>query len=657
MAVRYGMKIKLQHQQTGKRLHSHPHNYPEGTKQQQVTGLDEPHNDEDFWIVKPQFKQDPKHFFGRPVKNGDVIRLEHAATRKNLHSHATPLFCRRDQHEVTCYLEGEQGDENDNWRVECDGVLQPHERLRLIHVKTNCALHSHNNQYPFGQQEVTGYGGRDDNDFWKVCEHHGGEPAGHGHHHPPPHHGHHPPPPHHGHHGGGKAVSFGTLVKLKHQLTGKNLHSHPHNYPAGSKQQQVTALGEPNNDDDWWFFKVPFGRPEHGRRGHPIKNGDVVRLEHQRTRRNLHSHGTKSPYRGEQHEVTCFAEGKAGDENDNWRIECGGHLNFGERFRLIHVKTNCALHSHDIQYPFGQQEVTGFAGRDDNDYWQVGEVKDDVAHIGQGIGGIGIGGGMHHGPGHHAPAHHQPHVPAFGEIHVGKHSAKHGEPKIVQLPHDGLIVDPDTSKRGDGSGDKFAVAVFGRQLTVWRIDGPPGGLPKSGWGQDLKMSWRKANPGEQPPPPFFPAGIPPDVQYKGGAVAAPMPAPGAPYGAPPGGAYGGIPPSAPYAAPPGGAYGAPPGGAYPGGAPYGAPPGAPYGAPPGAPYGAPPGAPYGAPPGAPYGAPPGAPYGAPPGAPYGAPPGGPRPGAPYGAPQQGYPPQGYPPASYPGGIMPPRGPR
>jgi hypothetical protein len=85
----------------------------------------------------------------------------------------------------------------------------------------------------------------------------------------------------------------------------------------------------------------------------------------------------------------------------------------------------------------------------------------------------------------------------------------------VQLPYDNLIVDPDTSKRGDGSGDRFAVQVNGRTLTVWRIDGPPGKLPHSGWGQDLKMSWRQANHGEKQPPPYFPAGISPDRQYRG----------------------------------------------------------------------------------------------------------------------------------------------
>jgi hypothetical protein len=36
--------------------------------------------------------------------------------------------------------------------------------------------------------------------------------------------------------------------------------------------------------------------------------------------------------------------------------------------------------------------------------------------------------------------------------------------QIVQLQYDNMIVDPDTSKRGDGSGDRFAVQVNGRTM-------------------------------------------------------------------------------------------------------------------------------------------------------------------------------------------------
>ena len=46
--------------------------------------------------------------------------------------------------------------------------------------------------------------------------------------------------------------------------------------------------------------------------------------------------------------------------------------------RLVHVATGVALHSHrrsDPQLTAGQQEVTGFDGRDGNDWWTVLEVR------------------------------------------------------------------------------------------------------------------------------------------------------------------------------------------------------------------------------------------------------------------------------------------
>jgi dolichyl-phosphate-mannose--protein O-mannosyl transferase len=46
--------------------------------------------------------------------------------------------------------------------------------------------------------------------------------------------------------------------------------------------------------------------------------------------------------------------------------------------RLIHVNTNHALHSHfgysHPNWTASQQEVTGFSGRDDNDWWSLFEI-------------------------------------------------------------------------------------------------------------------------------------------------------------------------------------------------------------------------------------------------------------------------------------------
>jgi hypothetical protein len=105
----------------------------------------------------------------------------------------------------------------------------------------------------------------------------------------------------------------------------------------------------------------------------------VVRLEHVLTKRNLHSHGGIPSPITKQQEVTCFGTNGVGDGNDNWRVEVegGGQWAYGKRLRLIHVSTNHALHSHEPfthpTYTAGQQEVTGFPGRDDNDLFYLFE--------------------------------------------------------------------------------------------------------------------------------------------------------------------------------------------------------------------------------------------------------------------------------------------
>lgn len=119
-----------------------------------------------------------------------------------------------------------------------------------------------------------------------------------------------------------KAQNYGDIVKIKHVLTNTHLHSHAINYghPNSSGQQQVTAFGGAD-DNDFWVIKAGHGMNS---RSGSINHGDVIRLEHYLTRRNLHSHaGIPSPVSGQQ-EVTCFGDNGNGDSNDNWRIEIEG---------------------------------------------------------------------------------------------------------------------------------------------------------------------------------------------------------------------------------------------------------------------------------------------------------------------------------------------
>eukprot|EP00930_Biecheleria_cincta_P056205 TRINITY_DN4236_c0_g3_i1.p1 TRINITY_DN4236_c0_g3~~TRINITY_DN4236_c0_g3_i1.p1 ORF type:complete len:718 (+),score=104.52 TRINITY_DN4236_c0_g3_i1:184-2337(+) len=166
-----------------------------------------------------------------------------------------------------------------------------------------------------------------------------------------------------------QGLVYGSFVSLQHVATGKFLHSHPYNYPGGSKQQQVTCF-DGDSDDNAWLVKAAHG--EWCKRGKPVDHGDVIRLQHVPTGRNLHSHGTRSPVTGQQ-EVTGYGEDGTGDTNDNWRVEYEG-----DKFRLIHARSNHALHSHPVGLPsecFNQQEVTSYSGRDGNDFWLADEME------------------------------------------------------------------------------------------------------------------------------------------------------------------------------------------------------------------------------------------------------------------------------------------
>lgn len=59
-------------------------------------------------------------------------------------------------------------------------------------------------------------------------------------------------------------------------------------------------------------------------------------------------------------------------------------------------------------------------------------------------------------------------------------------PKVVQLPREGLRVDPVPLKLGRGFGDKFKCTVFGADLHVFRVDEGHVGM---GWGEPMQFQW------------------------------------------------------------------------------------------------------------------------------------------------------------------------
>eukprot|EP00742_Colponemidia_sp_Colp-10_P002525 GILJ01002698.1.p1 GENE.GILJ01002698.1~~GILJ01002698.1.p1 ORF type:complete len:231 (+),score=31.12 GILJ01002698.1:68-760(+) len=178
--VTCGSSIKLKHVATGFRLHSHDIKWGTGSGQQSVTGFPSQGDVNSMWNVK-EGHGEKLCLSGEPVKCGSLIRLQHAQTRRNLHSHLfeSPLS---KQTEVTCFGEDGRGDTGDTWRVEClssssDSWLRT-ATIRFKHQDTGHYLHSHDgyrfnqNNCPncpiMGQQEVTAFHTKNKDNLWQV---------------------------------------------------------------------------------------------------------------------------------------------------------------------------------------------------------------------------------------------------------------------------------------------------------------------------------------------------------------------------------------------------------------------------------------------------------------------------------------------------------
>ncbi|XP_027063521.1 stromal cell-derived factor 2-like protein isoform X1 [Coffea arabica] len=88
--ITYGSVIKLMHERTKFRLHSHDVPYGSGSGQQSVTGFLNVDDSNSYWIVRPV--PDTNAQQGDTIKGGTIIRLQHMRTRKWLHCHLLNCF-------------------------------------------------------------------------------------------------------------------------------------------------------------------------------------------------------------------------------------------------------------------------------------------------------------------------------------------------------------------------------------------------------------------------------------------------------------------------------------------------------------------------------------------------------------------------------------
>ena len=219
-------------------------------------------------------------------------------------------------------------------------------------------------------------------------------------------------------------VAYGAQITLKNQRVGSGyLHSHPILYPQGVgtvQQQQVTCYyGSSSETNDVWNVFIIKKWNEEPTNVHDsespidlVKSGDLVRLEHAFTRRNIHSHVEPAPMSQTQYQVsTCksppvvvcdnlqtffavtaivllqvtgYGHQGIGDENDIWQVEIVGG-NHGDVLKTVvskllfyHVSAKCVLTCSGKQLPswgLDQQEAScnpTWINR--NSMWNVEEV-------------------------------------------------------------------------------------------------------------------------------------------------------------------------------------------------------------------------------------------------------------------------------------------
>ncbi|KAG0265929.1 Protein O-mannosyltransferase 2 [Actinomortierella ambigua] len=183
-------------------------------------------------------------------------------------------------------------------------------------------------------------------------------------------------------------VAYGSKVTIKNTGYGGGLlHSHVQTYPEGSGQQQVTCYHHKDNNNNWLFRKIRGAVVDDENEIEFVKNGDTLRLVHESTGRNLHSHRVKAPITTSQWEVSGYGDESSGDSNDDWVVEIAEEQGAGEkddrvrslttRFRLRHKMLGCLLSAENANLPqWGFKQIEVFCdqrNRTKSDYsiWNI----------------------------------------------------------------------------------------------------------------------------------------------------------------------------------------------------------------------------------------------------------------------------------------------
>ena len=168
------------------------------------------------------------------------------------------------------------------------------------------------------------------------------------------------------------------------------LHSHTQTYPVGSNQQQVTCYHYKDSNNDWIVTprrEEPGIDPDGPIRY--LEHGDIIRLVHQPTGGNLHSHNVPAPVTKLNNEISCYGSPTIGDQNDYWYVEVVDDFHRGKRekvdrihslttrLRFRHAVLGCYIRAANTNLPewgFKQIEVSCDKENNPDDpytYWNI----------------------------------------------------------------------------------------------------------------------------------------------------------------------------------------------------------------------------------------------------------------------------------------------
>lgn len=182
-----------------------------------------------------------------------------------------------------------------------------------------------------------------------------------------------------------KTITYGSSLRIQNSITKYYLSSFGMNWSTGSGLQIVTAVQSDKELNSLFTIKEGENYPTKIN-GDPVLCGDIIRLEHIGTGKNLHSHDFKSFVTNSQ-EACAFGEDGNGDVNDNFRISCykqndNDIITGKTEFFLQHVPTQNWLYINYKTSMYddrncrgcpirGQREVSLTSKKDKQCLWKV----------------------------------------------------------------------------------------------------------------------------------------------------------------------------------------------------------------------------------------------------------------------------------------------